>query len=132
MNNLAQIILDGNLTVDPECRKTSKGKTVTNIRIATNHEWGESQNRKKGVSFFLIECWGTLAENCDKYLTKGSKITAQGELREDRWKDKAGKTHSRIKVVAHSVRFDATKKKEETVVDEEEEDKQELKVEEAA
>ena len=106
MMNLAQIILDGNLTADPEIRKTPTNKTVANFRVAANHEWG-NKNGNKSVSYFPVECWEKLAENCGQYLHKGSKVTVQGELREDRWTDTEGKKYSKIKVVARSVRFDS-------------------------
>ena len=109
MRNIAQIILDGNLTADPETRKTPTGKTVANFRVAANHEWGDKEG-KKSVSYFPVECWDKLAENCGQYLHKGSKVTIQGELREDRWVDPEGKKHNRLKIVAQSVRFDARPK----------------------
>ncbi len=104
MQNIAQVIMDGNLTADPEVRHTSSNKTVAQFRVAANHEWN---GQGKAVSYFPVECWEKLAEICSQYLRKGSRVTVQGELREDRWEDKAGKKHSRIKVVARSVRFDS-------------------------
>ena len=109
MINLSQIIIDGNLTRDPELRKTPNDKMVTNFRVAVNHEWG-NKDGNKSVSYFPVECWGKLAENCQEYLTKGSKVTVQGELREDRWLDSEGKQKSKLKVLARSVRFDFTGK----------------------
>ena len=109
MRNIAQIILDGNLTADPETRKTPTGKIVVNFRVAANHEWG-NKDGQKSVSYFPVECWDKLAENCGQYLHKGSKVTIQGELREDRWTDTEGKKHNRLKILAHSVRFDARPK----------------------
>ncbi len=107
MNNLTQVILDGNLTADPETKRTPSDKTLTRFRIASNHEWG-GKNGKKQVSYFSVECWERLGENCAEYLKKGSRVTIQGELREDRWQDQEGKHHSRIKIVAYSVRFDSS------------------------
>ncbi len=111
MQNLAQVILDGNLTADPETRKTPTDKTVTNFRVAANHEWG-SKNGNKVVSYFSVECWEKLAENCNQYLHKGSRVTVQGELREDRWTDPQGQNHSRTKIIARSVRFDWSPKED--------------------
>ncbi len=105
--NLAQIVLDGNLTADPEIKKTPTNKTVVNFRVAANHEWG-SKNGNKSVSYIPVECWENLAENCGEYLHKGSKVTVQGELREDRWTDSTdGKKRSKLKVLARFVRFDS-------------------------
>ena len=118
MQNLAQVILDGNLTADPEVRKTNNEKTVTHFRVAANHQWNK-KNGSKSVSYFPVECWEKLAENCNQYLQKGSRVTVQGELREDRWQDKSGKNCSKLKIVARSVRFDysGNKKKEDDHAD---------------
>lgn len=106
MQNIAQVIVDGNLTADPEIRKTNSEKTVANFRMATNHDWG-AKNGHRLVSYFPVECWERLAENCGRYLKKGSRVTVQGELREDRWIDPEGKNRSRVKIMARSVRFDS-------------------------
>ena len=67
---------------------------------------GSQKAANKTVSYFPVECWEKLAENCTQYLRKGSRVTIQGELREDRWKDQNGKNCSQLKIVARSVRFD--------------------------
>ncbi|MCB1174182.1 MAG: single-stranded DNA-binding protein [Leptospiraceae bacterium] len=110
MNNMALVVLDGNLTADPEQRDAGK-QLVARFHVASNHEFGNA-NDKKFVSFFQIECWNKLAENCIKYLHKGDRVTIQGDLRQDRWQDGDGKSRTLIKVVARSVRFDYTKKRE--------------------
>jgi single-strand DNA-binding protein len=111
MQNLALVILDGNLTRDPESRKTKNEKEVTSFAVALNHEWGAKEGNN-AVSYINVECWGKLAENCARYLKKGSRVTVQGQLRQDRWKDDEGAAHSRVKVLANSVRFDYSPKKE--------------------
>ncbi|MDH5657002.1 MAG: single-stranded DNA-binding protein [Spirochaetia bacterium] len=109
MNNLAHVTLDGNLTHDPESRKVKNHGTVTSFNVAVNHEWGNKEGNKS-VSYIPVETWDKLAENCAQYLAKGSKVTITGYLRQDRWKDDEGQPHSRIKVLAQSVRFDSKKK----------------------
>lgn len=108
MNNLDVVVLDGNLTADPETKKTKTGKVVTTFTIAMNHEWG-AKDGNKHVSFISIETWERLAENCAEFLKKGSKVTVNGSLRQDRWQDDDGKTQSKIKVLAQVVRFDGKK-----------------------
>ncbi len=111
MLNLTSVTLDGNITADPESKQTASGKAVVNFRVAANHEYGGKEGKKQ-VSYFPVECWDGLAENCAKYLTKGSHVTVQGELREDRWQDADGKNKSRLKIVARFVRFDYTPNRE--------------------
>ena len=110
MRNLSFAIVDGNLINDPEVVSTRTGKVVATFPIACNHD---ERFEKKNVSYFTIECWDRVAENCATYLKKGSKVTVQGSsLRQDRWKDAEGKSHNRIKIIASNIRFDATGRKE--------------------
>jgi single-strand DNA-binding protein len=85
--------------------------TANTIAIACNH--AERFVNRENVSYFVIECWDKLAENCAMYLKKGSKVTVQGSLRQDRWKDAEGKTRSKVKIVAQNVRFDSVKRQQE-------------------
>ena len=105
MKNIAYAILDGNLTADPDTQHVGvDSKTKTTMTIAVNHDNLEDDNGQ--VSYIDIEAWNELAENCAKYLTKGKKITAMGELRQERWKNPDGLNRSRIKIVANTIRFD--------------------------
>ena len=56
------------------------------------------------VSYFDVDVWGPVAENCSKYLTKGSGIIVKAALRQDRW-EKDGKTQSRVRITANAVQF---------------------------
>lgn len=106
MQNLCMAILDGNLTADPEIKTTKNDKSLTTFRVALNHEWG-SKDGNKQVSFIPVECWDRLAENCGRYLRKGSRVTISGVLREDRWTDNEGRKRNALKVIARMVRFDS-------------------------
>jgi single-strand DNA-binding protein len=110
MNNLALAVIDGNLTADPETKVLKGDKSVTTFSVALNHEYGSKEDNKH-VSFINVEAWDRLAENCGMYLKKGSRVTVQGQIRQDRWKDDRGNTRERIKIVASNVRFDSVTKK---------------------
>lgn len=106
MNNLAYVILDGNLTADPNRREIGQDKSVTSFSLAINHEYANKDGGKH-VSYIDIETWDKLGDNCSKYLHKGSRVTITGQLRQDRWKDDHGNNRSKIKVTAQTVRFDS-------------------------
>ncbi|MCB1322224.1 MAG: single-stranded DNA-binding protein, partial [Leptospiraceae bacterium] len=40
MNNLSIVILDGNLTHDPELKEVGENRRVTRFTVAANHEYG--------------------------------------------------------------------------------------------
>ena len=110
MMNIDFVFFDGNLTHDPEERIVGDNKRLTTFTVAINHPTGRED--KDGVSYIPVETWGKQAENCAKYLTKGSRVSVEGALRQERWQDEDGKNHSRIKILARNVRFDYTKKQE--------------------
>ncbi|MCZ8156791.1 MAG: single-stranded DNA-binding protein [Leptospira sp.] len=113
MKNLSYIILDGNLTHDPEMKNTSVGKSVTSFTVAVNHNNGYVDDKEiEDVSFFEVEAWEKMGENCSEYLKKGSKVTVIGNLKQNRWKTQDGENRSKVKVVATSVRFDSQRKRE--------------------
>lgn len=116
MKNLSYIILDGNLTSDPEEKTITGGKTIASFTVAVNHSQNNPDAKEKDdVSFFEVEAWEKLGENCVEYLKKGSKVTVMGNLKQNRWKTADGENKSKVKVTASTVRFDSMRKKEEKV-----------------
>lgn len=102
--SLNSVNMMGNLTRDPEMRFTSGGRPVCNISIANNRVYSKEGQKVQEVSYFDVEVWGTMAENCAKYLSKGSGIVVEGRLRQDRW-EKDGKTQTRVRIVANNIHF---------------------------
>jgi single-strand DNA-binding protein len=104
MNNLNSVLLEGNLTHDPESTVTKGWTTVCTFSVAVNRSYKSGDERKEEVSFFDIETWGKLAENCYEYLSKGRGVRVVGRLKQSRW-EAEGKTHSKIVIVAEHVEF---------------------------
>jgi single-strand DNA-binding protein len=105
MNNLNSIIIEGNLTRDPELTNTPKGTPVCNFSVASNRFYKQDNERKKEVSFFNVETWARTAENCGEYLEKGRGVRVVGRLKQDRWLAKDGSNRERVKIVAEHVEF---------------------------
>lgn len=77
LNNVTFV---GRLTADPELRNTQGGKTVVSCNIAV-------QNTKEETVFISTVFWNKLAETLSKYCKKGSLISVQGFLKNDKYKD---------------------------------------------
>ena len=101
---LNSVNIMGNLTRDPELKYTNSGKSVCNLSIANNRIYTSGGEKVTEVSYFDIEVWGAVAENCAKYLSKGSGIIVEGRLRQDRW-ERDGKTQSRVRIAANNIHF---------------------------
>jgi single-strand DNA-binding protein len=68
---------------------------------------------EKEVSFFDVETWSKLAENCYNLGHKGRGVRVVGRLKQDRWTGTDGKPRSRVTIVAEHVEFRPDFKKEE-------------------
>ena len=112
MNSLNQIILEGNVVRQPEMRGTANGFTVCSFPIAVGRKFKTQDGQfQDEVSYFDIDAFGQLAENCSKWAPKGRGVRVVGRLKQNRWKDEEGKSHSRIKVIAEHVEFKPYNKK---------------------
>jgi len=106
------ITLVGNLGRDPELRYTPAGQPVTDLSVATKEVWkdqaGEKQDR---TTWWKVSVWGKQAENCNQFLTKGSRVLVEGTLRGDEsgnprtYQKKDGTTGSSFEMTAKEVRF---------------------------
>lgn len=105
MNSLNSILIEGNLTKDPEVTTTPRGTAVCTFSVASNRAYKQENELQKEVSFFEVEAWSDLAETCGKNLKKGRGVRVVGRLKQDRWKDQGGKNHERVKIVAEHVEF---------------------------
>ncbi|TVR74252.1 MAG: single-stranded DNA-binding protein [Spirochaetaceae bacterium] len=105
MNDLNSILVEGNLTRDPVLSTTPTGTPVCNFSMGSHHLYKKENEQQKETSFFDVEVWARLAENCAEYLRKGRGVRVVGRLKQDRWKDGEGRPRSRVKIVAEHVEF---------------------------
>lgn len=98
-----ELFLIGNLTKDPEISQTQNGLTICKFGIAVNRPY--QTNGEKVTDFFSITVWRTLADNCGKYLKKGSKVAVTAQLQNHSYEDKDGNKRSRNDIIAESVEF---------------------------
>lgn len=102
---LNSILLEGNIVDDPTLRVLPSGTKVCSIQLASHRFYKKENKEQEEVSYFEIESWGRLAEKCAEYLKKGREVRIVGRLKQDRWADKEGLKHSKVKIVAEHVEF---------------------------
>ncbi|MBN1524644.1 MAG: single-stranded DNA-binding protein [Spirochaetales bacterium] len=105
MNNLNQILIEGNLVRDPQFKHTPKGTAVCTFSVASNRYLKQDDDYEQEVSFFDITTWSQLAESCNEQLKKGRGVRIIGRLKQDRWQDPEGKTRARVHIIADHVVF---------------------------
>ena len=110
-----QVVIEGNLTQDPELTTTATGKSVCRFSLATNRYYRNSEKTLiNEVTYVNIDTWGGLAEGCAKYLHKGRGARVVGRLKQDRWEGEDNRMHDRYVVVAEHVEFHPENTKERT------------------
>jgi single-strand DNA-binding protein len=105
MNNLNSILIEGNMVKDPLFRTTARGTSLCTFTLAANRYFKQESGLEKEVSFFDIETWSKLADNCKTLGRKGRGIRVVGRLKQNRWNDNEGKPHSRITIIAEHIEF---------------------------
>lgn len=106
-------IIEGNVGRDAEMRYTPTGQAVTNFSVAVDESYTkESGEKVKKTAWFKVTTWGKLAETCNAYVKKGSKVLVQGQLTADPatggpkiWNKQDGSAAASFDLTASVVRF---------------------------
>lgn len=96
-------ILIGRLTRDPDLKYIPSGEAVANFTLAVDRPFANKAGEKE-ADFIPIVVWRKQAENCAKYLTKGSQVAIDGRIQVRSW-EKDGKRQYMTEVVADRVEF---------------------------
>jgi single-strand DNA-binding protein len=100
--NRVQII--GNLGRDPEMRYTPAGKAVTNFTVAVGRVTRDPNgDTHEETEWFRVVAWDRLAETCQQYLKKGSKVYIEGRLQTRKYTDREGAERTSVEVVANDM-----------------------------
>ena len=95
------ITVVGNLTADPELRYTQNGLPVANFTIAsTPRNFDRQANEwKDGEALFLrASVWREFAEHVSQSLSKGSRVIAQGRLKQRSFETQQGEKRTVIEL----------------------------------
>jgi single-strand DNA-binding protein len=108
MPSINKVLLVGHLTAEPELRYLSgSNNAVCEFTLAMSRKSIDKNNHKKEeVCFVEIVVWGKQAENCQRFLQKGSCVLVEGRLILDKWQDRTtGKMRQRLRVSGERVQF---------------------------
>ena len=106
MSSYNKVILLGNLGQDPELRHTANQVAVGNLSIATtDYRKGSDGEKQEFTEWSRVVVWNKTAENCAKFLKKGSSVLVEGRLQTRSYEDKEGVKRYVTEVIASSVTF---------------------------
>jgi single-strand DNA-binding protein len=103
--SINNVTVAGNIVKDAEIRRIGDNNTaVTRITIANNRHYKDKDNNwQDTVTFVDVELWGPIAERSEEFGKKGIPVIVEGSLKENRWKDKEDKNHSKLQIRAERI-----------------------------
>jgi single-strand DNA-binding protein len=102
---LNKAMIYGNLTRDPEMKALPSGMQVCSFSLATNRVYNDRDGKRQEIAdYHNVVVFGKQAENCAKYLTKGSATYVEGRMQTRSW-EKDGVKQYRTEVIADRVQF---------------------------
>lgn len=113
-----KVFLIGNLTRDPEMSETPSGIPYCRLGLAVIRPYSGSDG-ERATDFFNITVWRAQAENCGRYLKKGSKVSVVGSLQNRSYEDKDGNKRQVTDIIANEVEFLSVKNQSKTSGDNE-------------
>jgi single-strand DNA-binding protein len=99
--DLNKVQMTGRLGADPEMRYTPQGHAVTTFRAASNRSWRTAEGEShEDTEWFRVVAWNKLAEICNQWLSKGSRVYVEGRMQTRQWQDQEGQTRYQTEVIA--------------------------------
>ncbi len=102
-----KVVLIGNLTRDPELQTTNGGVSVCRFSLAVTRRFANAEGERE-ADFINIVVWRNQAENCHKYLKKGSKCAVIGRIQTSVYDAPDGSKRYNTDIVADEVEFIST------------------------
>lgn len=97
------VLLTGRLTKDVELSYTPIQTAKATFTLAVERR--RRRDTEQAADFIRITAWGSLAENCNRYLVQGQKAEIRGRIQTGSYKDRDGKTVYTTDIIADEVGF---------------------------
>jgi single-strand DNA-binding protein len=96
----SKVTLIGRLGKDPDFTVTTDGTPIAKFSLAVNRYSKVKGERKEETDWYNIVAWRQLAEICEKYLHKGSKVFIEGRLELRKYTGNDGTQRISVDVIA--------------------------------
>jgi len=106
-----KVFLIGNLTKDPELSTTTSGIKFCRFTLAVSRNY--SRDGKRETDFLPIVVWRAQADNCARYLKKGSRAAVCGSIQIRTYDAQDGTRRYVTEIAADEVQFLTTKNDDE-------------------
>lgn len=103
-----RVFLIGNLTKDPELTTTNSGVSLCKFTLAVQRRFTGNDGERE-ADFLPIIVWRGLADNCYKFLKKGSKAGVSGTIQTRQYDVPDGTRRFITEIIADEVEFLSTR-----------------------
>ena len=103
-----KVILVGNLSRDPELTTTNGGVSVCRFTIAVQRRFQNAEG-ERDADFLNVVVWRGQAENCHKFLKKGSKCGVVGRIQTSSFEGQDGNRRYVTEIIADEIEFLSTR-----------------------
>lgn len=100
--SLNMVFLMGHLGAAPELKYSQGGMPIVRMRLATNDRDKDGQET---VEWHTVIAFRETAENCAKFLTKGSAVHVEGSIKTHSWETDTGEKRYMTEIIARRVQF---------------------------
>lgn len=102
--NINTVVIAGRTAKDPEIKVTPSGTAVLSLSLAVNDTKKNAQGEWEEIAnFFDCVLFGERAERIAQYITKGSKLTVNGRLHQNRWQAQDGTNRSSVSIIVQDI-----------------------------
>lgn len=103
---LNRVMIIGRLGQDPQLKYSQGGMPIATFSVATDETFIDREgNRQQRTEWFRVVVFQKVAENCSRFLRKGSLVYVEGSLQTRKWQDQEGKDHTLVEIRAQRVDF---------------------------
>lgn len=104
--SINRVVISGNITRDPDLRRTQQGMAILTIGVAVNDRKRNPQTNEWEDHANFVDCtvFGKRAESLSERLSKGMKVAIEGKLRYSQW-ERDGQKRSKLEVAVDEIEF---------------------------
>lgn len=95
------VTIIGRVGQNPEIRVSQSGKKICRLAVATNSFSGN----EKRTDWHKVVCFEKQAENCEKFVKKGSTVCVDGSIQYNKYKAKDGTERTDTNIMANRIVF---------------------------
>lgn len=108
-----KVMVTGNLTRNPELRRTQSGTSILEIGVAVNDRRKNQQTGEWQDYANFVDCklFGKRAESLASILAKGMKVAIEGKLNWSQW-ERDGQKRSKLDVIVDDIEFMAPRQQQ--------------------